>query len=67
MRTWLYGVIVVLWPVLASSQSATDAELYSHACAACHGDDGRGRPREEVGFSTPLPDFTELLVCLPRA
>ena len=59
MRTWLYGVIVVLWPVLASSQPATDAELYSDACAACHGEDGRGRPREEVGFSTPLPDFTD--------
>ena len=59
MRTWQYGVIVVLWPVLASSQPAPDAELYSDACAACHGGDGRGRPREEVGFSTPLPDFTD--------
>jgi mono/diheme cytochrome c family protein len=35
------------------------AQVYARACAACHGDDGRGRERSEVGFSTPLPDFTD--------
>lgn len=29
------------------------------ACAACHGADGRGAPAEQVGFDTPLPDFTD--------
>ncbi len=33
--------------------------LYQRACAACHGADGRGMPRETVGFATPLPDFTD--------
>jgi hypothetical protein len=33
--------------------------LYGVACAACHGSDGRGAPPSTVGFSTPLPDFTD--------
>lgn len=33
-------------------------ELYVRACASCHGVDGRGRERSRVGFSNPLPDFT---------
>ncbi len=41
------------------AQPPTDAELYTAACAACHGDDGRGRAQEDVGFATPLPDFTD--------
>jgi mono/diheme cytochrome c family protein len=35
------------------------AELYASACAACHGPDGRGRERSQVGFDTPLPDFSD--------
>ena len=53
------GALLVLWPAVAMSQPATDAELYGAACAACHGDDGRGRSVEEVAFATPLPDFTD--------
>jgi mono/diheme cytochrome c family protein len=34
-------------------------ELYRISCAACHGSDGRGTPAGLVGFSTPLPDFTD--------
>jgi len=37
------------------------AEVYQGACAACHGADGRGNPQSVVGFSTPLPDFTDCL------
>ena len=33
--------------------------LYAAACAACHGSDGRGAPRELVGFEEELPDFTD--------
>ena len=41
----------------ASDRSA--AELYRTACAACHGMDGTGVPRSQVGFDLPLPDFTD--------
>jgi hypothetical protein len=29
------------------------------ACSSCHAPDGRGQPQEQVGFDTPLPDFTD--------
>jgi mono/diheme cytochrome c family protein len=35
------------------------AAVYSAACAACHGSDGRGQPRDRVGFELELPDFTD--------
>ena len=34
-------------------------ELYAAACANCHGSDGRGLDRAQVGFEEPLPDFTD--------
>jgi mono/diheme cytochrome c family protein len=37
----------------------TGAEIFRSACAACHGADGRGAPREMVGVDVPLPDFTD--------
>lgn len=43
----------------ASAQSLDGARLYESTCAACHGSDGRGRTQSEVGFATPLPDFTD--------
>ncbi|MBN2195875.1 MAG: c-type cytochrome [Polyangiaceae bacterium] len=33
--------------------------LFLQTCASCHGADGRGAPRSEVGFDLPLPDFTD--------
>ncbi len=42
-----------------SAAGRTARELYLAACAACHGADGTGAPRAQVGFSTPLPDFTD--------
>lgn len=33
--------------------------LYDGACAACHGSDGRGVPQSQLGFDTPVPDFTD--------
>ena len=59
MQPWHRGVVVILWPALAWAQPASDAELYASACAACHGDDGQGRAPADVGFSTPLPDFSD--------
>lgn len=35
------------------------AGLYAESCAACHGSDGRGRSSAELGFATPVPDFTD--------
>ncbi len=37
----------------------TGEDIFRATCAACHGLDGRGRPRSSVGFDTPLPDFTD--------
>ena len=49
---WAFGVQHV-------HAADTDAALYAGACAACHGDDGRGLSQEDLAFSTPLPDFTD--------
>jgi mono/diheme cytochrome c family protein len=56
----------------ASSQSAptiqrSGEQIYRAACAACHGPDGRGNPRTQVGFDTPLPDFTDCEFATPEA
>lgn len=34
-------------------------QIYMDACASCHGADGRGLSRSQVGFNDPLPDFTD--------
>lgn len=45
---------------IAPAQSLLDGTiLYGESCAACHGGDGRGRTSSELGFSTPVPDFTD--------
>lgn len=46
-------------PQAPKPTSLSGAELYSSACAACHGPDGRGREQSHVGFDVPLPDFTD--------
>ena len=33
--------------------------MYTAACAACHGDDGRGRGASQLGFDVAVPDFTD--------
>jgi mono/diheme cytochrome c family protein len=35
------------------------AELFTQACAACHGHDGKGKEAGEIGFDVPTPDFTD--------
>jgi mono/diheme cytochrome c family protein len=37
----------------------SDRELYDASCANCHGSDGRGLDRAQVGFEEPLPNFTD--------
>jgi mono/diheme cytochrome c family protein len=52
-------------PLLAVTAAADDSNLqtggavYRAACSSCHGADGRGAPPSLVGFTTPLPDFTD--------
>lgn len=43
----------------AQPVTRTGAAVFAEACASCHGFDGRGRPKEEVGFDRPLPDFAD--------
>lgn len=45
----------------------TGAAVYDAACAACHGADGRGNPPSVVGFTVPLPDFTDCLFATVEA
>jgi mono/diheme cytochrome c family protein len=42
----------------AAGWTAPEA-VYTAACAACHGPDGRGLPRERLGFEVEPPDFTD--------
>jgi mono/diheme cytochrome c family protein len=55
-------VLAARAPVAAQPAGTGDSKgqaIYLAACAACHGADGRGMPRDRVGFDTPLPDFTD--------
>jgi mono/diheme cytochrome c family protein len=45
---------------------ASGKDLYEAACAACHGSDGTGAPREAVGFAQELPDFTDCTFATPE-
>lgn len=45
--------------VSAFAQPPEPRAVYTAACAACHGDDGRGRTASQLGFETPPPDFTD--------
>ena len=51
-------VVLLAEPVEVSAQQ-TGAQLYTAACAACHGDDGTGAPASTLGFDTPVPDFSD--------
>jgi len=59
----LWVIAVCLAPAVAQAAQASpersDAEVFAWACAACHGAGGTGAPQSQVGFDTPLPDFTE--------
>ena len=60
--------LTVLWSVVLAcavpsavgAQVPTDGEgLYDIACASCHGDAGRGVPRDRIAFDVPVPDLTD--------
>lgn len=59
------GIILLLAPALVGFQEEvpdvpqTGREIYLYACANCHGMDGKGRSQSRLGFTDPLPDFTD--------
>jgi mono/diheme cytochrome c family protein len=48
-------------PAQPALQLDTGKHIYKAACAACHGQDGRGTPKAIRGFEAPrtFPDFTQ--------
>jgi mono/diheme cytochrome c family protein len=55
----LVCAILLAIPVSADDSLPTGQAVYRAACSTCHGSDGRGAPGSLVGFSDPLPDFTD--------
>jgi mono/diheme cytochrome c family protein len=49
-----------------SSTEGSGAELYRTACVSCHGPDGKGASKSQVGFDVPLPDFTDCRFATPE-
>ncbi|MGM0545421.1 MAG: c-type cytochrome [Bacteroidota bacterium] len=41
------------------SMQSPGKTLYSEACAACHGVTGKGVAQSQLGFETPVPDFSD--------
>lgn len=50
------GMALVSTTVFGQSDGA---RLFIEACAACHGSDGTGLSPSQLGFETPLPDFSD--------
>ena len=58
---WVWQPLAYAAPNLSTTGSlpTTGKGLYETACMACHGVNGAGATPVRVGFSTPLPDFTD--------
>lgn len=52
-------LLLLFFPLTLPAGDDTPDRVYQVACAACHGNDGRGAPAEQVGLEIPLPDFTD--------
>ena len=63
MRVALLSLLFLTLPSRGVGQSllsgADGKTLYHAACANCHASDGKGASKDQVGFDTPLPDFTD--------
>jgi hypothetical protein len=55
----LVSSLVALPLPLSAQLPEGGPELYEIGCAKCHGADGRGVDPSLVGFTVPLPDFTD--------
>ena len=72
MRFVVAIVVAFLLPVGLDAQSVDRSalngqQLYQAACAACHGNDGRGQPIATRGFVLDPPDFTDCSLTTPEA
>jgi mono/diheme cytochrome c family protein len=61
---WRALAAIGMLPILAVASAADDElttgrAIYLAACSTCHGADGRGGLPSLMGFSTPVPDFTD--------
>jgi len=60
MRRFALVFLCAFLPLPLTAQlPESGPELYEIGCAKCHGSDGRGVDPSLVGFSVPLPDFTD--------
>ncbi len=74
LRTAVLAAAVAAAPSLASAQNASAAspapsklkletgrEIYEAGCVNCHGPDGKGAPKSQIGFDMPptAPDFSD--------
>ncbi len=61
MQIWILvcAALAALLEPTTNAQAIDGAAIFKADCAACHGNDGRGRTAAEVGFDLPLPDFTD--------
>jgi mono/diheme cytochrome c family protein len=46
--------------------TASGETIYQNACVTCHGPDGKGAARTQVGFAQELPDFTDCTFATPE-
>jgi mono/diheme cytochrome c family protein len=46
-------------PALSGVVDRSGRQIYESACETCHGPDGKGASVTTVGFTAPLPDFTD--------
>ena len=60
-RLFVLGVVLLLAATAAAVDTSptTGRVIYGAACSSCHGADGRGAPPSLMGFTTPVPDFTD--------
>ena len=59
LLTMLGGVLILTIPAAADDSLQTGKAIYQAACSTCHGSNGRGAPPSLMGFSDPVPDFTD--------
>ena len=50
----------------ALPEGYTGKDIFTLACATCHGPDGKGSPQSVVGFDVAMPDFTDCSVATPE-
>ena len=70
MRRWVlvalsFAGVASLTSVLSAQVPATGEEMYRQWCAVCHGEDGRGKPRERPVPTVPM-DLTDCRLTTPE-